>query len=36
LRIECEAKIAAHRTYVTERGVDPPEIADWQWRDISP
>jgi xylulose-5-phosphate/fructose-6-phosphate phosphoketolase len=27
-----ESKIAAHRAYVTENGVDPPEIADWQWR----
>src|SRR6202162_2079700 len=27
-----EAKIAGHRAYVTEKGVDPPEIADWQWR----
>ena len=26
-----EAKIAEHRAYVTENGVDPPEIADWQW-----
>ena len=28
-----ESKIAAHRVFVTENGVDPPEIADWQWRD---
>jgi xylulose-5-phosphate/fructose-6-phosphate phosphoketolase len=26
-----EAKIAGHRAYVSEKGVDPPEIADWQW-----
>ena len=28
-----ESKIAAHRAYVTEHGIDPPEIADWSWRD---
>ena len=27
-----EEKIAAHRDYATEKGVDPPEIAGWQWR----
>jgi xylulose-5-phosphate/fructose-6-phosphate phosphoketolase len=31
-----EEKIAAHRAYVTENGVDPPEIADWQWLSPSP
>jgi xylulose-5-phosphate/fructose-6-phosphate phosphoketolase len=29
-----EAKIAAHRAYVTESGVDPPEIADWEWKEL--
>lgn len=28
-----EAKIAGHRAYVSEKGVDPPEIADWQWHE---
>ena len=28
-----ESKILAHRGYVTENGVDPPEIADWSWRE---
>ena len=28
-----ESKIAAHRVYVTENGVDPPEIADWSWQE---
>ncbi len=27
-----ESKIAHHRVFVTENGVDPPEIADWRWR----
>jgi xylulose-5-phosphate/fructose-6-phosphate phosphoketolase len=31
-----EAKLLAHRTYVTENGVDPPEIADWSWHELSP
>jgi xylulose-5-phosphate/fructose-6-phosphate phosphoketolase len=30
-----EAKIAGHRAFVTENGVDPPEIADWSWHDAS-
>ena len=28
-----EKKIAEHRTYISDRGVDPPEIADWYWQD---
>ena len=28
-----EDKIQAHRPYVTERGIDPPEIQDWKWKD---
>jgi len=28
-----EKKIADHRAFVCENGVDPPEIADWFWRD---
>jgi xylulose-5-phosphate/fructose-6-phosphate phosphoketolase len=26
-----ESKIAAHRDYACAKGMDPPEIADWQW-----
>lgn len=27
-----ERKIADHRTFVCDNGVDPPEIADWHWQ----
>lgn len=30
---EYESKIAAHREFVVENGIDPPEISDWSWRE---
>ena len=27
-----EERLRAHRRYIVEHGVDPPEIVDWSWR----
>ena len=32
---EHERKLREHTDYVVERGVDPPEIADWAWQRAS-
>src|SRR5271166_5652618 len=29
-------RLAAHKEYVVEHGVDMPEIADWRWTDAAP
>ncbi len=33
LIVRYERKLADHRLFVREEGVDPPEIAGWRWRD---
>ncbi len=29
-------RLAAHKEYVVEHGVDMPEVADWRWTDAAP
>jgi phosphoketolase len=33
LVVRYERRLADHRAFVREEGVDPPEIAGWRWRD---
>jgi phosphoketolase len=28
-----EDKLPDHREFVVSRGIDPPEISDWAWKD---
>lgn len=32
LKEKMQEKLDAHKAYITENGVDMPEIQDWQWR----
>jgi xylulose-5-phosphate/fructose-6-phosphate phosphoketolase len=31
LKQELQDKLVEHRHYVTENGVDMPEVRDWKW-----
>jgi xylulose-5-phosphate/fructose-6-phosphate phosphoketolase len=31
LVVKYERKLADHRVFIEQHGIDPPEITDWRW-----